>query len=55
MNTLVSNTETNVYPSSDDSWFPTPENGSNPDQLEGVQRRIYDEIVKLKRQEQVDS
>ena len=54
INTLISDTETKVYPSSDDFWFPTPENCPNPDQLEGVQRRIYDEIVKLKQQEKVD-
>ena len=35
-------------------WFPTPEHCTDPGTLEGVPKRIYDEIVKRKEMEQLD-
>ncbi len=35
-------------------WFPTPENNVELDKLNNLERRIYDEIVRLKQAEKLD-
>ena len=35
-------------------WFPTPENCKDPSRLTGTMKRIYDEIVKFKKEESLD-
>ena len=40
--------------SSDEHWFLTPENCPNPEKLERINKRIYEEIVKLEKQEKID-
>ena len=35
--------------SSDEHWFPTPANCPNPEKLEGINKRFYEEIAKLKK------
>lgn len=32
-------------------WFPTPETCSDPNQLNAIERRIFDEIIKLRQKE----
>ena len=48
VNGLIADSEHKVYPSYDEFWFPTHENCSNPENLTGIHKRIYDEIVALK-------
>ena len=38
----------------DKKWYPTPESCDDPTKLNAIERRIYDEIVKLRKQEQLD-
>ena len=52
---LIQDSEIKVSPSTDELWFPTPENCSNPETLTGIEKRIYDEIVQLKKEEKLDS
>ena len=54
INGLIADSENKVYPSNDEFWFPTPENCPNPETLTGIQKRIYDEIVALKKREQLN-
>ena len=54
INALIQDSEIKVSPSTDELWFPTPENCSNPETLTGVEKRIYDEIVQLKKEEKLD-
>ena len=54
INALIQDSEIKVSPSTDELWFPTPENCSNPETLPGIEKRIYDEIVQLKKQEKLD-
>ena len=48
INGLIADNKTKVYASSDEFWFPTPENCANPENLIGIQKRSYGEIVALK-------
>ena len=54
INALIEDSETKVYPSTDQLWFPTPENCAEPEKLTGIQRRIYHEFVKMKKEETLD-
>ena len=54
INTLIQDSEIKVYPSSDEYCYPAPENCKDPESLTGINRRIYDEIVKLKAQEKTN-
>ena len=54
INALIQDSEIKVSPSTDELWFPTPENCSNPETLTGIEKRIYDEIVQLKKEEKLD-
>ena len=54
INALIQDSEIKVSPSTDELWFPTPENCSNPGTLTGIEKRIYDEIVQLKKEEKLD-
>ena len=54
INGLIAGSEHKVYPSNDEFWFPTPENCHNPETLTGIQKRIYDEIVALKKREKLN-
>ena len=51
---LIEDSETKVYPSTDEFWFPTPENCKDPENLAGIHKRIYDEIVALKAREKLE-
>ena len=51
---LIEDSETKVYPSTDEFWFPTPENCKDPENLTGIHKRIYDEIVALKAREKLE-
>ena len=51
---LIQDSDIKVSPSPDEFWFPTPENCSNPEKLTGIDKRIYDEITKLKNDEKLD-
>ena len=55
VNGLIADSEHKVYPSNDEFWFPTPENCSNPENLTGIEKRIYDEIVALKITQKIES
>ena len=54
LNALIHDSEIKVYPSSDESWFSTPENCKDPKSVTGINRRFYDEIVILKAQEKTN-
>ena len=54
INALIQDSEIKVSPSTDELWFPTPENCSNPEILTGIEKCIYDEIVQLKKEEKLD-
>ena len=54
INALIQDIEIKVYSSSDEYRFPTPENCKDPESLTGIDRRIHDEIVKLKAQEKTN-
>ena len=54
INCLIADSEHTVYPSNDEFWFPTPENCLNPETFTGIQKRIYDEIVALKKREKLN-
>ena len=54
INALIQDSDIKVSPSPDEFWFPTPENCSNPEKLTGIDKRIYDEITKLKNDEKLD-
>ena len=54
INGLIEDSETKVYPSTDEFWFPTPENCKDPENLTGIHKRIYDEIVALKAREKLE-
>ena len=54
INALIEDSEMKVSPSTDELWFPTPENCKNPEKLTGIEKHIYDEIVKLKAAENLD-
>ena len=54
INALIQDSEIKVSPSTDELWFPTPENCSNPETLTGIEKRIYDEILQLKKEEKLD-
>ena len=38
----------------DKRWFPTPDTCQDPSKLNAIERRFYHEIVKLRKQEQLD-
>ena len=54
INALIQDSEIKVSPSSDELWFPTPVNCFNPETLIGIGKRIYDEIVQLKKEDKLD-
>ena len=54
INALIQDSDIKVSPSTIEFWFPTPENCSNPEKLTGIDKRIYDEITKLKKEEKLD-
>ena len=39
---------------SDRRWYPTPETCDDPSKLNKIEKRIYEEIVKLREQEKLD-
>ena len=47
-NSLISDTTAPPYMSSDEYWFPTPENFPDPKKLEGINKRIFEEKANLK-------
>ena len=51
---FIQDSDIKVSPSPDEFCFPTPENCSNPEKLTGIDKRIYDEIAKLKKEEKLD-
>ena len=51
---LIQDSAIKVSPSPDEFWFPTPENCSNPEKLTGIDKRIHDEITKLKNVEKLN-
>ena len=38
----------------DERWYPTPDTCDNPDKLNKIERRIYDEIIQLREAEKLD-
>ena len=54
INALIQDSENKVSPSTDELWFPTYENCSNTETLTGIEKRIYDEIVQLGKEEKQD-
>ena len=53
-NALVTDFEPKIQIKENELWFPTPENCSNPEQLTGIHKRIYEEISALKAKEKID-
>ena len=54
INALIQESEIKVSLWPDEFWFPTPENCSNPESLTGIETRLFDEIVHLKKEEKLD-
>ena len=52
INSLISDTTTPPNMSSDEHRFPTPENCPNPEKLKRINKRIYEEIAKLKKKQE---